>query len=243
MYKYHYQTEIDGVPIEVTRKRIKNLNIRIYPLDGKVRVSAPYFYSQRDIHRILTNRIEWIKRKQSGILKTAPKSKKQIISGEHIPFLGKSYQLQVKAFNGKPSIHLMSNDAMVIHLPPDTAREQRIKILYTWYRKQLQEMLPPIITKWELVLDVDVAEWRIRRMKTRWGSCNTRKHRIWINLELVKLSPEYIDYVVLHEMVHLLEKGHNKRFYGFMDMYSPTWRNLRKELKNHSLEAEYWAFS
>lgn len=243
MLKRHYHTEIDGISIEVTRKKVKNLNIRIYPPDGQIRVSAPYYYTQKDIHQLIAARSSWIKRKQAAMLKAAPEVKMQIISGENHPFQGKLHRLQIIEKVGKPEVNLGNDSILIMKIPRQTNREQRLAILYTWYRKQQQSMIPPLIAKWEPRLGVKVTEWRIRRMKTRWGTCNTKAHRIWLNLELVKKSPECLDYVILHEMVHLLERGHNKRFYAFLDRFMPDWRDYRAELKQTPLASDYWAYS
>ena len=122
-----------------------------------------------------------------------------------------------------------------MQLPLQTDATYRQTVLETWYREQLSLLIPPLIAKYEPLMAVSVAEWRIRKMKTRWGTCNIPKRRIWINLELAKLQPECLEHIVVHEMVHLLERGHNARFYGFMDQFLPDWRTARDQLRVHTL--------
>jgi len=243
MFKHQYTIDIEGIQVEVLHKKIKHFHIHIYPPEGKVRVSAPLRVSKNEVRLAVSSRIGWIQRRRADLIKQAPRSKWQLISGEYHPFQGKSYLLQVIERHGTPEIHLEKDTTMVMKIRPHTDRSKRVSLLYHWYRNQIKALLPSLIAKWEPKLGVDVVEWRIRRMKTRWGTCNIEKHRIWLNLELIKKPPECLDYVVLHEMIHLLEKRHNKRFYAYLDRFMPEWRNYRADLKQTSLEIEFWAYS
>jgi predicted metal-dependent hydrolase len=130
------------------------------------------------------------------------------------------------------SVRLDVDGLLVMHIAPGATRETRIALLDEWYRRQLRDRIPMLITAWEPVMGVSVAEWGVKRMRTRWGSCNPRARRIWLSLELARRPIACLEYVVVHEMVHLLERGHNRRFYAFMDQFLPDWRSARAELRS-----------
>ena len=243
MFKRQYTIDIEDIQVEVIHKKIKHFHIHVYPPEGKVIVSAPLWASKNEVRLAVSSRIGWIQHRQANLINHTPHSKWQLITGEYHPFQGKSYLIQVIERLDTPEIYLEKDTTMVIAIRPQTDRNKRIDLLFNWYRNQIKALIPPLIAKWEPILGVEVAEWRVRRMKTRWGTCNIEAHRIWLNLELIKKSPECLDYVVLHEMVHLLERRHNKRFYAYLDRFMPEWRNYRAELKQTSLEFEFWAYS
>jgi hypothetical protein len=145
--------------------------------------------------------------------------------------MGEVYQLDVIQHDAAPSIEIQADDKILLWVRRGSSREKREKVLREWYRAELKKLIPPLIARWEPVIGVEVAEWGVKRMKTRWGSCNTKAHRIWVNLELAKHPIERLEYIVVHEMVHLLEHRHNKRFYAYMDRFLPEWRQHREALK------------
>jgi predicted metal-dependent hydrolase len=125
---------------------------------------------------------------------------------------------------------------------PGTDRDKREQLLNDWYRRRLKELMPDLIIKWQPIIGVQVADWGIKKMKTRWGSCNTRDHRVWLNLELAKKAPRCLEYVLVHELVHLRESHHNDRFKALMDLFMPQWRQYREELNQAPLAYEEWAY-
>ncbi|MGD8622046.1 MAG: SprT family zinc-dependent metalloprotease [Anaerolineales bacterium] len=222
---------IDGIHIELERKRVKNVNLTIYPPDGRVRISAPHRMSEKKLHQVIRSKLPWIKRHRTQIKSKAWVKPYKYVSGERHAFMGEVYQLDVIQHDAAPSIEIQADDKIILRVRRGSRREKREKVLREWYRAELKKLIPPLIARWEPVIGVEVAEWGVKRMKTRWGSCNTKAHRIWVNLELAKHPIERLEYIVVHEMVHLLEHRHNKRFYAYMDRFLPEWRQHREALK------------
>lgn len=222
---------IDGIHIELERKRVKNVNLTIYPPDGRVRISAPHRMSEKKLHQVIRSKLPWIKRHRTQIKSKAWVKPYKYVSGERHAFMGEVYQLDVIQHDAAPSIEIQADDKILLRVRRGSRREKREKVLREWYRAELKKLIPPLIASWEPVIGVEVAEWGVKRMKTRWGSCNTKAHRIWVNLELAKHPIERLEYIVVHEMVHLLEHRHNKRFYAYMDRFLPEWRQHREALK------------
>jgi len=222
--------EIDGVQAEITWKKIKNCYIRLVPPDGRVQISAPKRMSSQAIRSLFLERLDWIRKKQQAIQSRPVKTILQYLDGEEHAYLGKSYRLQLQHCYRKrqPAV---SGDSLYLYLKSQGTSETRERVLHDWYRRQLEKLVPPLLAKWEPIIEVKVAEWRIRKMKTRWGTCNTVAHRIWLNLELIKKPAECIEYVLVHELIHLLEPSHNQRFYDLMDHYLPGWQKQRQMLR------------
>ncbi|MCB4205492.1 M48 family metallopeptidase [Deferribacterales bacterium Es71-Z0220] len=224
------QININGIKIDVIRKNIKNINLAVYPLTGRVRVSVPTNLNEDAIRVFILSKLAWIKRNQKKFIeqeRIAPREYKQ---GESHYFQGKQYLLKIIKIDKKPKVVLKNKEYIELHIKPNTPIAERHKLLTEWYREQLKKQIPTIIYKWEKILNVKVSEFKIRQMKTRWGSCNIRKKRIWLNLELAKKTERCLEYVIVHEMVHLLERFHNKRFYHYMDTFLPNWKQLKNEL-------------
>jgi predicted metal-dependent hydrolase len=223
---------IDGIKIDLERKRVKNVNFTVYPPDGRVRISAPRRMSEEKLRQVIRSKLPWIKRHRSQIRSKAWVKPLRFVSGERHAFLGKEYELDVNAHDAPPSVNIKDDGKLLMRVRNGSDRDKRAKVLIEWYRNELKKLIPPIIARWEPVIGVQVAEWGVKRMKTRWGSCNTSARRIWVNLELAKHPIERLEYIIVHEMVHLLERRHNKRFYSFMDRFLPDWRNQREALKS-----------
>jgi predicted metal-dependent hydrolase len=165
-----------------------------------------------------------------------------MIGGESHYFLGRRYRLSVTERDGPNRITLNGTSGLTMHLRPGTDRDKREQLLYGWYRRHLKELVPDLIAKWQPIIGVQVDDWGIKRMKTRWGSCNARDHRVWLNLELAKKPPRCLEYVLVHELVHLLESHHNDRFKTLMDQFMPQWRLHRDELNQSPLAHEEWVY-
>ena len=221
--------EFDGILIEVLRKPIKNMHLRIYPPDGRVKISAPLRLRLELIHSQLEAKREWI-HTQRARLQTLPESAPlKFESGEQYFYLGKRYTLIVHPSEQR-SIQI-DDGTLHCFINPNLPLPEKQKFLENWYRQQMKELLPALISKWEPLIGVNIATWVIKIMKTRWGSCNIQKARISLNLNLIKKPLTCLEYVLVHEMVHLLEASHNKRFYTFMDQFLPQWRTLQKQLE------------
>ncbi|MBS0014121.1 MAG: M48 family metallopeptidase [Desulfobacterales bacterium] len=221
---------IAEIPVEVFRKNVKNLNIRVYPPDGKVRVSAPLQMADHAVRTAIAARLPWIRQKQHHFAKQVQGPVPEALTGEIHYFQGRALHLKLVERPGRSRACLADTDTLELQVPPQTHAARRLRILENWYRRQLRQQIPDFVQKWEPIIGVRVAEVRIRRMKTRWGSCNIDKKRIWLNLELIKKPAFCLEYVVVHEMTHLLERNHTKRFYGLMDRFLPNWRPGRDEL-------------
>jgi predicted metal-dependent hydrolase len=217
---------LSGIPIEIVRKDVKNINMRVYPSKRKVKISAPWYLRTEVIQNFAESRVDWIQKHFQKFKPQADSTRLEYLSGEKHPYQGKEYELRVHKFNGVPKIKLLLEDEVIVmKVRPGTTKAKREKVLKEWYRARLKEQIPKLIDKWEGPMGVVVSEYGVKQMKTRWGSCNIRAKRIWLNLELAKKSPACLESVVIHEMVHLLERLHNKRFYRLMDKFLPDWRD------------------
>ena len=237
-----HQIEVRGIPVEVVRKDIKNLHLGVYPPNGRVRVAAPLRLDDEAVRLAIISRLEWIRRQQNGFHQQDRQSTREMITGESHYVQGRHYRLNVVEHDSAPSVYFPNNRTLELRIRPGTSRDKREAVLNRWYRQQLRDQIPQLIAKWEPKIDVTVVQWGIKRMKTRWGTCNVVAKRIWINLELAKKPPECLEYIVVHEMVHIHERYHNKRFKELMDRLMPKWRVLREELKRTPLANEVWGY-
>ena len=232
--------EIRGIKVEIVRKDIKHLHLGVYPPEGRVRVAAPLRLDDDAVQLAVISRLAWIRRKQAEFEGQDRQSMREFVTGESHYFEGRRYRLDVVVSNGPTGIRLRDNAWMEMRVRPSAVRNAREAMLYKWYRARLRERIPEMVAKWELKIGVTVAEWRIRRMKTRWGTCNPQAGRIWLNSELAKKPVSCLEYVVVHEMVHLLERGHTDRFRGILDRLMPGWQTRLDELNRASLADEEW---
>lgn len=224
------QIEIDGITIEVERKRIKNVNLRVYPPDGLVKMSVPYGYKQETIVAHVQEKMSWINFHRERIQRTSIVEEKTLHTGSVISFIGESFLLIVHEQNG-PSQFVIDDQLIHCYVKPDTSPEQISLLLDRWYKKQLEALLPDLLERWQPKMHVRVREWGVKKMKTRWGSCNSHERRIWLNLNLMKKPLICLEYVLVHELVHILEPSHSKRFYRLMDQFMPKWRDYEYVLE------------
>lgn len=226
-----FQMDFSGIKVDVIRKNIKNINLVVYRSSGRVRVSMPQNISTKKVQEFISKRVEWIKR-HLQIIESRPKSRtpKYQCDETHY-FFGEPYKLIIKTVNQKPIIQLVG-DKMVMTVRPDSDVVSREKVMREWYRNELKKRIPALIEKWENSLDVKIREWNVKKMKTRWGTCNTRAARIWISLELAKKPVYHLDYVILHEIAHLVERSHNARFKSILTKNMPNWKTIEREMNN-----------
>jgi predicted metal-dependent hydrolase len=225
--------KLHGIDIEVVQKRIKNIYLSVCPPTGSVRVSAPKRMTLEMIRVFVTSKFNWIKKQQEKLSTQAREVAKEYVEHESHYFNGKHYLLKVVEENAPPCVRL-SHPHIILQIRPNTPQVKRRVILEAWYCEQLKEQVSTLVSQWEKKMGVSVSQVVIRKMKTRWGSCSPARRSIRINLELAKRPLEHIEYIVVHELVHLLEPSHNKRFKGFMDQFLPQWRVYRDELNNWS---------
>lgn len=232
--------DVRGIAVEIVRKDIKHLHLGVYPPEGRVRVAAPLRLDDDAVRMAVISRLAWIRRKQAEFEGQDRQSRREYVTGESHYFEGRRYRLDVVESGGPTGIHLRGNSWIEMRVRPETSRDAREAMLYRWYRDRLRERIPEMIAKWEPRIGVTVADWRIRRMKTRWGTCNWEAGRIWLNSELAKKPVSCLEYVVVHEMVHLIERGHNERFRAILDRVMPGWGGRVDELNHERLADEEW---
>lgn len=224
------------------RKAIKNLHLGVYPPAGRVRVAVPMRIDDEAVRLAVISKLGWIRRKQAHFIEQPRQSQREIVSGESHYFQGRRYRLRVIEESAPPRVALKGNTALELYVRPDTNTAKREAFLNEWYRRELKALLPNLITKWKPVIGVQVEDWAIKKMKTKWGTCNVTARRIWLNLELAKKPIQCLEYILVHEMVHLLERHHNDRFKELMDRFMPQWRLLREELNRAPLGHETWTY-
>ena len=230
--------KIADIEVKVIRKKIKNLHLNILPPDGSVRVSAPLILSDDVIRSFIIKKLPWIKKYRDNFQAQLRQSKREFVSGESHYFKGQRYILKLQEAK-RANIEIVNKKYIYFYVPPHYTQEQKEKYYNKWLREELKKELPTLVEKWEKIMNVKVQEIRIKQMKTRWGSCNATKKRIWINLELIKKPSETLEYVVVHEMVHLFEANHNQRFKNLMSRYLPDWGNRKRVLNEFILNAFY----
>jgi len=224
---------LNNVEAYVIRKSIKNIYLRICIPDGRIRISAPFKLSIGEIKKFALSKIDWIKNQQNKIKNKIKVSPYKYVNNETHYYRGNPYPLKI-VFN-KFAFAELRNKEILLNIPPGSITEDRKKVMEKWYRNQLMMLVPPLIKKWENILNVSVENFFIRRMKTRWGSCTPKSRRIRFNLELAKACPEILEYIVVHELIHLVEASHNSKFKALMDRFYPNWKYYRNELNKINL--------
>lgn len=227
--------ETDGLKIEVSFKPIRHLYIKVSGRTGEVRVSAPHGITEESLNRFIRSKREWLHRQLKKVAQTPKGKKLHYKEGEFHQVEGMNVQLRVIEATAKPKVWL-EDGVLMLRVRPGSNPEQREKVLLEWYRDRLKHEIPKLIKQWEPVMGVQVAEFGVKKMKTRWGTCNIRDRRIWLSLELAKYSLKALEYVVVHEMVHLLERLHSRRFYALMSRFLPDWKEREKELKGRFVD-------
>lgn len=233
---------IADIDVRLTRKAIRNLHIGVYPPDGQVRVSAPLHVTDESVRLAIVSRLGWIRKQQARFVAQPRQSRREMVSGESHYLWGRRYLLDVVERYGKHEAKTSGAKRLTLYVRPGTTRNNRLAALDSWYRSELRQRVPPLLEEWEAKVGATVAQWGIKKMKTRWGSCNSVARRIWLNLELAKKPPECLEYVLVHELVHLLERRHNDRFRAIMDQLLPQWRLYRDTLNSAPLIHDDWSY-
>lgn len=233
---------ISNIKIDVVRKDIKNIHLAVYPPTGRVRIAAPLKVNEDAIRLFAVAKLGWIKRNQKKFEGQERISQREYKQRESHYFQGRRYLLNITETEGAPKVILKSKKFIELFVRPETTVEKRHEIMTEWYRVQLKKQIPAIIEKWEAILKVKVSDWQVKQMKTKWGSCNIEKKRLWVNLELAKKPEHCLEYIIVHEMVHLLERHHNDRFLYYMDTYLPSWRQLKTELNKLPVSHADWSY-
>lgn len=230
---------VSGITVDVIYKDIKNLHIGVYPPMGRVRVAAPERLDDDQVRLAVVNRLPWIKRQREQLQAAERQTLREMVTGESHYVWGVRLRLKVIERPGRAHIEI-DGDRLLLYAPSGTTSERRRELVERWYRDQLHHAVPEVIAKWERKLRVTVPRWSIRRMKTKWGSCNRETGHIWFNVELAKKHPDCLEYLAVHEMTHLIERGHGERFAKLMDKAMPDWRERRDRLNQAPLGHEQW---
>lgn len=230
---------VRGIGVDVVYKDIKNLHIGVYPPMGRVRVAAPKRLDDDQVRLAIIQRLPWIKRQREQLRAAERQSEREMVVGESHYVWGVRRRLKVIERPGRAHIET-GGDRLLLYTPAGSSVEQRRKTLDNWYREQLRQEVPDLIAKWESKLDIRVTDWNIRRMRTKWGTCNRETRRITFNVELAKKHPDCLEYIVVHEMMHYFERGHGERFTNLMDRAMTDWRSRRDQLTSAPLAFEVW---
>ncbi|MBS3920722.1 MAG: M48 family metallopeptidase [Deltaproteobacteria bacterium] len=236
------EIRVSGLAVQVVRKDIKNLHLGVYPPNGRVRVAAPSTVNDEAVRLAVISRLGWIKRQRAKFEGQPRQSEREMVTGESHYFLGQRYRLRVVNHDGGARVAMRNKSIIELHVRQQTTVNQRERLLQRWYRQQLKALIPPLLEKWQTTLGVQVAGWGVKKMKTKWGACTVEARRIWLNLELAKKPVQCLEYIVVHELIHLLERHHNERFTTFMEKHLPTWRVWRDMLNHAPLAHENWSY-
>lgn len=233
--------QVSGITVEVVHKDIKNLHLSVLPPNGRVRVSVPLHVSKDRVRAAVSSRLPWIRAQQRDFANQPRQSARDMVTGETHFFEGKRYRLEVIERYGKHEV-TVKGDRLMLRVRPGTTTANRRKVLNKWYREQLTNRIPILIDRWQSKIGVTANDWGIKKMKTKWGSCNTSSKRIWLNQDLACKPKLCLEYIVVHELVHLLERTHNGAFRAHMDKFMPNWRLHRDLLNNSPLANEQWKY-
>jgi predicted metal-dependent hydrolase len=235
------QITLGEIAVDVVFKDIKNVHLSVYPPAGRVRISAPSRMSVDTVRLFAVSKLGWIKQQQKRLQAQARETPREYLDRESHYLWGKRYLLKVVENDSPPEV-TTRHKQMILQVRPGTEDKRKKEILEAWYRQRLRETVAPMIATREPSLGVKVEKVFVQQMKTKWGSCNPKSATIRINTELAKKPPECLEYLVLHEMVHLLEPTHNHRFISLMDQFMPNWKIHRQVLNGLPVKHETWQY-
>jgi len=227
--------------IDVDLKDIKNIHLSVYPPLGRVRIAAPLRMDLDTIRVFAISKLKWIKKQQEAFKKQERETQREYLTRESHYFLGERYLLKVTEKDASPKIILKKKEILMF-VRPNTSLEKKREIFDEWYRDELKRVIPKMIETWEKKIGVESNEYGIKRMRTKWGTCNNNAKRIWLNLELAKKPLECIEYIVVHELLHLIEPSHNDRFVALLDDHMPKWKFYRDELNRIPFSHLDWRY-
>jgi predicted metal-dependent hydrolase len=236
------EIRVSGLAVQIVRKDIKNLHLGVYPPIGRVRVAAPLRVSDDAVRLAVIGKLGWIRKQRAQFAAQPRQTEREMVSGESHYYLGRRYRLRVVERDGPSRVVQRNRSTLELHVRSEYEAKEREQVLLRWYRERLRELVPPLLTKWEAVLGVRVSSVGIRRMKTKWGACSLDARRIWLNLELAKKPVQCLEYLIVHELSHLIERHHDDRFVSLMDRHLPQWRLHRKALNEAPLGHAGWTY-
>jgi predicted metal-dependent hydrolase len=233
--------QLGDITVDVVRKNIKNIHLSVYPPTGKVRISAPTEMNLDTIRVFAVSKLGWIRKQQLKLQEQERETPREYLNRESHYVWGKRYLLQVIEENNVPSVEL-KHSWMVLRVRPGTEEWKKQAIVEEWYRNQVKQAVPELLAKWEAHIGEKVERFFVQRMKTKWGSCTPHKKHIRLNTDLAKKPPQCLEYIVVHEMIHLLEPTHNERFRALMEQFMPKWQFYREELNRLPVRHEEWVY-
>lgn len=231
--------DLGNIAVHVTRKNIKNVHLSVHPPDGHVTLAAPTDTRLDVVRAYVISRLGWIRDQQGKLTQQAREVPREYVGRESHYVWGRRYLLNIVQQDGKQGV-VLDHKRIFLQVRPGADTGQREKIMYAWHKTLLHQAVPPLLEKWQRKLGVTVTAYFLQKMKTRWGSCNHRAGHIRLNTELVKKPRDLLEYVVVHEMMHLLEPTHSVRFVMLLDEHYPGWREARAELNALPLAAQVW---
>lgn len=237
----NFTLKLNELDIEIVQKNIKHVHLSVYPPDGRVKVSAPLGMAPDTLRVFVISKLAWIKKQQSKLRAQPREAPREYLDRESHYVWGKRYLLKIEEAEAPPRIELKHNK-LVLSVRPGTNPTRKQAILEAWYRDNLRQAVPALIEKWQSRMGVSVTRFYVQSMKTKWGSCSVHSGSIRLNTELAKKPRVCLEYIVVHEMTHLLEPTHNSRFIGLMDRFMPKWRFYRDELNRLPVRHEEWGY-
>ena len=231
--------QLGELSIQVTRKAIKNVHLSVHPPHGQVTLAAPSSSRLEVIRAYAISKLGWIRDQQAKLKAQAREAPRHFVERESHYLWGRRYLLNVIERDTRPGVSL-SHKHITLTVRPGSSQEKRAEVVHEWHKHLLHDAVPPLIARWEHKLGVKVTGYYLQRMKTKWGSCNHRAGNIRLNTELVKKPKDLLEYIIVHEIVHLIEPTHSERFIYLLDLHYPSWREARDELNALPLKAEDW---
>lgn len=235
------QVQLGDIAVDVVRKNIKNVHLSVYPPAGRVRIAAPQRMGIETVRVFAISKLAWIRKQQAKLRAQKRETPREYLDRESHYVWGRRYLLKIIEADAPPFIELKHN-RVVLSVRPGSSEKKKAAIMEEWYREQLKKAVPPLVAKWESRLGVKVARFYVQRMKTKWGSCNARRRSIRLNTELAKKPPECLEYILVHEMLHFLERRHNEAFTCLLNEYLPRWQALRSDLNAAPLAHATWNY-
>lgn len=237
----HTRVQLGDVSVDVVRKNIKNVHLSVHPPTGRVRIAVPDRMSLDTVRVFAISKLGWIRRQQNKLLEQERESPREYINRESHYVWGRRRLLKVIEEDA-PTLVELSHSHLILRIRPDTSHVKRQHVIEEWFRQQLKDAVPALVEKWERLMGVKVQHIYVQRMKTKWGSCNHRRGAIRLNTDLAKKPKECLEYIVVHEMVHLLEPTHNARFSALMERFMPKWQFHRDMLNRLPVRHESWLY-
>ncbi len=235
------QIQLGDIVVDVELKDIKNVHLSVYPPNGRVRIAAPLRMNLDTIRIYAISKLGWIKKQQAKFRTQEREAPRDYVTKEGHYLFGNRYLLKVIERDSPPEVKVR-HKTIELYIRPATDLTKRQTIMDDWYRARLKEAVEPIIRKWEKSMNLSVNEFAVKKMRTKWGTCNREAKRIWLNLELAKKPVHCIEYIIVHEMAHLIERTHNDKFIAVMNHYLPEWRHLKNELNQLPVSHREWGY-